>query len=164
MNRRRHAFSVPGISLLVLIFLSLSLITFSLLSLSGASADESLSQKAADRTTVYYQASNTANELLASIDTCLADYALQAEYSDDPAASYLELCSGLTDLVSDSTLDDIYFSFSVPVTDGQILQVVLALDDPDSASDSFYRITSWQVVNTEEWQPDTKQNLFVQPD
>jgi hypothetical protein len=164
MNRRRHTFSVPGISLLVLIFLSLCLITFSLLSLSEASADESLSQKAADRTTVYYQASNTANEFLASIDTCLADYALQAKSSDDPAASYLKLCGGLTELISGSTLDNTYFSFSVPVTDGQILQVILALDYPYAASDSFYRITSWQVVNTEEWQPDTKQNLFVQTD
>lgn len=63
-----------GISLILLIFLSLCLITFSLLSLSGATADERLSQKAADRTTEYYAAVSAANEVLAEIDTKLAKY------------------------------------------------------------------------------------------
>lgn len=60
-----------GISLLLLIFLSLCLITFSLLSFSGATADERLSQKAADHTTEYYQMVNMANEVLNFVDVQL---------------------------------------------------------------------------------------------
>ena len=63
-----------GISLMLLIFLSLCLIVFSLLSLSGATADETLSKKAADRTTEYYHASSSANALIADIDHQLAHY------------------------------------------------------------------------------------------
>ena len=60
-----------GISLLLLIFLSLCLITFSLLSFSGATADERLSQKAADHTTEYYQMVSRANEVLNFVDAQL---------------------------------------------------------------------------------------------
>ena len=60
-----------GISLLLLIFLSLCLITFSLLSFSGATADQRLSQKAADHTTEYYQMVSRANEVLNFVDAQL---------------------------------------------------------------------------------------------
>lgn len=61
-----------GISLMLLIFLSLCLIIFSLLSLSGAVADETLSTQAADRTSEYYAAVTEANARLAGIDRQLA--------------------------------------------------------------------------------------------
>ena len=63
-----------GVSLILLIFLSLCLIVFSLLSLSGAVADETLSSQAADRTTEYYAAVSSSNALLAQIDEQLAEY------------------------------------------------------------------------------------------
>lgn len=161
MKKHRRTFSVPGISLLVLIFLSLCLITFSLLSLSGSFADRTLSEKAADRTKIYYQASNAANELLAAVDARLAEYLKQAENTSDPESAYLELCSGLPLLIPDSTLQENNFSFSVPVTDDQLLQVSIDLTYPDASAGSLYRITMWKVVNTADWQPDTTQNLFT---
>lgn len=161
MKKRRPSFSVPGISLLVLIFLSLCLITFSLLSLSGSFADQTLSDKAAERTAVYYQACNAANELLSEVDSCLAEYLKQAEAASDPAAVYMEACSGLLSLIPDGALQENVFSFSVPVTDEQILQVSLRLDYPASPADTLYRITMWKVANTADWQPDTTQNLFT---
>lgn len=160
MKRRQHSFSVPGISLILLIFLSLCLITFSLLSLSGAAADENLSQRAADRTSVYYQASNRANDILSAIDGHLAEYLLQAETSSDPAARYLELCSGLSEPDSDYTLEESTLSFSVPVTDGQILQAELELTYPEKDDDTLYKIKTWKIVNTGKWSPDTHLNLY----
>ena len=62
-----------GLSLLLLIFLSLCLLIFSLLSISGATADETLSQKTADRTKEYYAAVSEANQLLAEIDALLGE-------------------------------------------------------------------------------------------
>lgn len=68
-----------GISLMLLIFLSLSLIIFSLLSLSGAVADRTLSTQAADRTTEYYAAVTEANNLISQIDAELAKCLREAE-------------------------------------------------------------------------------------
>ncbi len=76
-----------GVSLMLLIFLSLCLIIFSLLSLSGAVADETLSSQAADRTTEYYAAVTSANNLLAQIDLQLAAYLKEAEAANEADAS-----------------------------------------------------------------------------
>lgn len=160
MKRNSRFFSMPGLSLLILILLSLCLVTFSLLSLSGSLADEKLSKKTADRTTAYYQASDTANDLLATLDTALAGYLKQASLMSDPEKSWEESCPQLTDLIDGSTLENDIFSFSVPVTDRQILLVNLILNYPEAPSDTMYRITVWKIVNTGEWHPDTTQNLY----
>lgn len=85
-----------GVSLMLLIFLSLCLITFSLLSLSGATADETLSQKSADRTTQYYAAVTSANEIISRIDAALAGYLKKAETADDPKSSYINQCASIS--------------------------------------------------------------------
>lgn len=79
-----------GISLMILIFLSLCLITFSLLSLSSATADKTLSQKAADRTTEYYSAVNSANDILSKIDAALAQYLLAAEAGTESGETFAD--------------------------------------------------------------------------
>ena len=63
-----------GLSLLILIFVSLCLITFSLLSVSESRADQALGEKMAARTTTYYEANTKANQLLSKIDAQLANY------------------------------------------------------------------------------------------
>lgn len=166
MKKKQRSLSIPGISLLLLIFLTLCLITFSLLSLSGASADENLSRKAADRTISYYEADSRANEILARTDNYLAEYLKEAEESSDPEARYLELIGELPEKDSGYTLEDSSLSFSVPVTDDQILQVSLELAYPENPDDTLYTITSWKIVNTREWTPDTHLNLYnpvIQP-
>ncbi|MCD8011916.1 MAG: hypothetical protein LUG99_01825 [Lachnospiraceae bacterium] len=85
-----------GISLMLLIFLSLCLITFSLLSLSGATADSKLSQNSAERTTEYYAAVTAANGILAEIDTQLAACLREAEASENPEETYLDACAQIT--------------------------------------------------------------------
>ena len=79
-----------GLSLLLLIFLSLCLVTFSLLSVSESSADRKLSEKAAQHTTDYYHALSEANEILAKIDDVLSGYVKDAASSDTPAKTYLK--------------------------------------------------------------------------
>ena len=160
MKNRKHPFSMPGLSLLVLILLSLCLMTFSLLSLSSSSADEKLSQKTADRTTVYYAASDSANDLLEKIDTALAEYLQQSCMTSNPENDWISSCHQLTELIEGSTLEQDLFSFSVPVTDDQILLIGLKLSYPEEPSDKMYQITTWKIVNTAEWNPDTSQNLY----
>ena len=164
-----------GLSLLLLIFLSLCLIIFSLLSLSGAAADETLSQKTADRTTAYYAAVSEANKLLAEVDTLLAEELRTILYTENSgpntasaltaAVSYINNCitvlqSHFPDCLT-FTENMIYLTFSVPVTVNQILQISLSVSYPVSPEDTLYQITGWQILNTDTWTPDLSQKVFI---
>lgn len=151
-----------GVSLMLLIFLSLCLITFSLLSLSGATADENLSQKAAQRTTQYYAAVSSANEILSQIDTALAVYLGEAVHADDPEAVYKSSCAAITETVPSVSWDaqEAMITFSVPITDEQIIRVALRPEYPAGNDDTLFQITAFQTVNTGEWMPDKSENLF----
>ena len=165
-----------GISLMLLIFLSLCMIIFSLLSLSGAVADETLSSQAADRTTEYYAAVTGANDLIARIDAQLAAY-LQEVYADndlsetdaedanpsdaDAEDEYFQQCSQISEIIPEvSWSDDEMIEFSIDVTDKQILQVALEPNWPDSDEDTLYHIRTWKIVNTGEWNPNNNMNVF----
>lgn len=159
-----------GISLLLLIFLSLCLMTFSLLSISESAADRNLSQKSAERTLNYYEAVTEANQVLHEVDEILGTYLREActeESAADAQAAlrYLALCSNISDALpevtwsqSDDTTGTI--SFSVPVTDTQRLSVALRVCFPEHADDTLWQISAWQIVNTKEWKPDTSQHLY----
>ncbi len=152
-----------GLSLMLLIFLSLCLMTFSLLSLSGATADERLSRKSADRTTEYYAAETAANGLVANIDAQLAGYLREAVSASAPADTWISLCAGLPELMPElvwSEAPEPTLSFSVAVSDGQILAVTLAVPYPDEADDPLYDIVTWQVINTQEWTLGNLQDLY----
>ena len=41
-------------------------------------------------------------------------------------------------------------SYVIPISDLQSLQVTIEILYPLSADDTFYRITAWQVLNTDE--------------
>ena len=56
MNKKNIPVVNVGISLLILIFMTLSLLTFSVLSLENAVADRRLSRKMAEHTSSYYAA------------------------------------------------------------------------------------------------------------
>lgn len=167
-----------GISLMLLIFLSLCLIVFSLLSLSGAVADEKLSQKAADRTTEYYRAETAANEILSRIDAQLAAYLKAAQEDPHPEAAYLSLCSGISQDIPEASWNRPEISqnepdtsgkgseisgavaFIVPINDKQELQAELLIAYPENPEDTLYQVISWKTVNTGDWKADTSQNVF----
>ncbi|MCC8052200.1 MAG: hypothetical protein LIP10_16430 [Clostridiales bacterium] len=170
-----------GISLMLLIFLSLCLITFSLLSLSGATADARLAQNSADRTTEYYAAVSTANEILGQIDAQLAN-ALQNVQTENGAddsdtsdysslTAYADACSTISvsgvALAWEACGSEDYDSaavgtlqYDIAVTDDQLLHVALSVVWPKSDSDTLYQITSWQILSTSDWSADTSQNLY----
>ena len=129
-----------GTSTLLLIFLSLCLLTFAVLSLLSARADRNLSRKTADRTTAYYEACNQAENRIGGIDGILEKIWKNTEG------------------------EEMYFqelSFSVPLADTQVLAVSLTLRYPE-AGGTFYTVTTWKTVNTADWTPDTRQNVYVQ--
>ncbi len=166
-----------GFSLLLLIFLSLCLIIFSLLSLSESTADLNLNQKSADRTIEYYAAVTQANKVLAQIDRQLLAFLSESVNAEHPGDTYLSLCKELvssdpeipysisspdesTPMDSGASAPCVTLSFSVPVTDTQELQVILTISYPEKADDVSYEISSWKIVNTRAWTPDTSMNLL----
>lgn len=162
-----------GISLLLLIFLSLCLITFSLLSFSGATADERLSQKAADHTTEYYQMVNMANEVLNFVDVQLKLFFADATAAtQNTSLDFIHTDSGFAETLSTKFTDlefifeekdaipSLSFEVSTLETSGQALQVTLEFSQPEKDTDPLYHITCWQIVNTSDWTPDYSQNLM----
>lgn len=67
-NHKTTGFINIGTASLLMVFLTLFLITFALLSLSAAKNDYEFSQKMAERTTLYYEEQNALENLTESED------------------------------------------------------------------------------------------------
>lgn len=157
MKKRTRPLLTAGISSLLLIFVSLCLLTFAVLSLVSARADYRLSAKIADRTTAYYGASNQAHELLREIDTAL----LRLYESSEDEELYF---SCLSNALPEFTIQEKELSFSVSINEDQLLAVCLEIQYPAGDEDSFYHIRQWKTVNLSDWIPDTRQNLYIAPE
>lgn len=120
-----------GISLLILIFITLALLTFSVLALENAVADRRLSQKEADHTTAYYAAANRIQEQI-------ADYMQEAEEQNLAAGTQ--------------------FSFEEEVADGQMLVVSVMLTEADG--EKSFDVTRWQLRSSDEWEADRSLDVY----
>lgn len=153
---KKRVFLSVGIPSILMIFLVLCLVTFSLLSLSSAKADSRLSEKMADHTKAYYTACSQANHLLEETDGILA----RLYASSENETAYF---NGLAAAFPDHEiwlLDSRRLSFSVPIEDQQLLQVTLDLHYPAGADENFWTVSQWQTVNTQEWEKDDSLNLY----
>lgn len=124
-----------GSSSILLIFVILCLVSFATLSIISANADSRLTRKVLNRTTAYYDACNKAEEALAGIDLTLTGIYL----SSDTAEEYFSAVGHTK-------------SYAIVISDIQTLQVNIEILYPEADEDTFYRITSWQVINTGEIQ------------
>lgn len=122
-----------GSSSILLIFLVLCLVSFATLAIVSSNADSKLSHKVLERTTAYYTACNEAEKALAGVDSTLADIYESSDNEEEYFSS-----------VGHSK------SYVIPISDLQSLQVTIEILYPMSNEDTFYRITSWQVLTTEE--------------
>ncbi len=122
-----------GSSSILVIFVILCLVSFAALSIVSANADYKLSKKVLERTTAYFQASNQAETMLAQLD-----FTLMSIYENSSSEEeYFEQAGHSK-------------SFSLPVSDLQSLEISVTIEYPLADGDSFYRLTSWQVVTTGE--------------
>lgn len=156
MKKRIRPLLTAGTSSLLLIFVSLCLLTFSVLSLSSSRADYQLSKKIADRTELYYQAANCANRKLSEIEKTLVSLLKENQTEE----AYF---SALAHSFSDFDTEKQTLSFSVPIQDGQELSVILQIFFPTMDDGIFYSIIQWKTINTTDWTPDTRQHVYVQP-
>ena len=126
-----------GTSTLLLIFVSLCLLTFAVLSFLSARADQNLSRKTAERTSAYYEACNQAEDRLGEADQMLEK--IWQETANEKA--YFQ---AVRETFEDMDFDEEshMLSFSVPLADTQVLTVTLKLRMPVSGS-TFYTISGW---------------------
>lgn len=120
--RQRDHLSAPatgGISLLT-VFAVLALTVFALLSLSTVRADERLSLAAAQAVRDYYAADNGAQEILARLR--------------------------VGEVPLDVTIDGGIYSYAVPISENQELQVELRVEG------SIYTVLKWQAVSLGDWE------------
>lgn len=163
MNRNKSQKSIisTGTTSIVLIFVMLCLLTFSVLSLTSAQANLRLSRLSADRTTDYYNAENAANDILIWINGEL-NAACQRSVNDDDF--YVQARHALED-ESEIFFDDESgtLSYQVPLGENQVLAVELSLSYTALSNGRHYAIESWQAVSAYDWSPDDTLNLMTLP-
>lgn len=148
MNPKRKSFLSTGTASIVLIFVLLCLLTFSVLSIVSAKADLNLSTKSANRTSEYYEAENKANDILLIISDSLASHAGSPSFFTDIRED-LDGQEGIS-FSSDDSLE-----YHVTINENQELFVSLQLFSEPGADSSYYQIRAWKAENTHEWNNDT---------
>lgn len=128
-NKKSSGIHVGSASIL-LIFVLLCLVSFATLSIVSANADNKLTAKVLERTTAYYNACNEAERNLADIDQTLATVYSSCDSSEE----YFQTVGHTK-------------SYTLPISESQTLQITIEILYPETDEDTFYRITSWQVVN-----------------
>lgn len=164
MNKHIKQFSFVniGLSSLLVIFLVLCLTTFSLLSLSSAKSDYSLSEKLANHRGDYYQASANAEEVVAQLDDLMEKNwknsrgTYIASLSDD-LKNYSSKGVEITFTQSGKYLGEI--SFCIPLDDRQQLDVKLGITNP-AISSNYYEILKWQTKTVLQQEMENTLNLL----
>ncbi len=122
-----------GASSILLIFVTLCLVSFAVLSIVSANADKKLTDKVTDRTAEYYRACNTAESALSIMDQSLAE----AYRNTSSAAEYFEAVG-----------EEDNYNFYVDINPKQKLLVTVHVLYPENEGDPFYRISRWQVIDS----------------
>ena len=140
-NRNNSRFSPPavgGVSLLVA-FAVLCLTVFALLALATVQADARLAGASAQAVADYYAADCQAQELLARL-----------RGGETP----VEVTAHGEDSWHDPSM--IRYTYAVPISDTQELQVEVLVDRTDGS----WSVLRWQSVPVGEWEPDTSLTVW----
>lgn len=134
-----------GASLMLVIFIILCMVVFAVLSLSSALKDLDYSEKNALRTSSYYEASNRAEELLAQIDTILAETPSREER--------IQKLQTFENVTAAEEGFELVVTYSVPIDEDEILQITLAapFQTPETHVSQRYTIRSWTQCSAAEW-------------
>lgn len=157
-NSPKNSVISTGTVSVVLIFVLLCMLTFSVLSLVSAQANLRLSKKSADRTTAYYAAENEANDLLIRIEEAAVRVLSGRSVSSGgalAAALVQELGEG-----ADVTAREDQLSYQVPLGEEQELSVVLTMFLMPDENGRHYRVDKWQAVSIHEWDGDDMPDLM----
>lgn len=167
-DKQQSTFVNIGSSSLLIIFLILCLTTFAILSLSSAQSDYNFSKRFAEHKTEYYEASSRAEMILGEIDQVLAETAkTENKNSQTASAAYNETVAEQLDgreidhiaLSCTNTNDGASISYQVPSGEKQALKVTLLVTN-DAEHENYYKIQSWQLISTIDWNADDSLRLM----
>ena len=162
MKKKSFPITNIGTISLMMIFIVLCMVTFAALSLSSAVSESRSGQKMSVHTEEYYAASNQAEEILASVDGIFSDAYSKAQ---DAEEYYKMVSEALPDtLTSEKEEGQLQIRYQVDVNDSQAIQVLLAVLSPEQiqreGSGAFYKILSWQEIQTTTWEGDNSIQLI----
>lgn len=122
-----------GMASVLVIVMTLALTTFGVLSLISARTEAVMSGKLQDTLSAYYEAEGRLQEQLASFDA--------------------ELLSGTADFGASGGTE-----LTEEVREGQ--RLILFIEEEQAASEGRYAVSYQRLVNTGEWNPDNKMNVW----
>lgn len=157
-KKESHSFINFGFSTILLFFVMICVITFSVLSFTTSYSDYKLSKKVADKTSAYYDTQELLYERLLSLD-----YFLWEKYqsASNETEYYKQLEERLLDYGTITTSESgMAFSFQESISDGNYLAVTLLLSYPKKDTDTFYKILEWKSVYEEIMLEDEPLNLL----
>lgn len=135
-----------GISLILVVFILLCLITFGTLSYMLAESDNEMSISSAENIVEYYNGDMTAQEMLKEVDEVLADtYWMsgdEASYISNLEAAFEDY--GAVEVVAGE--DGNFVVFTTVISDTEILRSELEICYP--ATEGYYRVESWTLEYT----------------
>lgn len=137
MNENKYPVTNIGVISLMMIFIVLTMIIFSTLTLTTAINHSTQTSEYADHITDYYKANNKAEEKISLIEDALRN--------DD---YYNVLKEEGIEIKNDT------YSFIETINDKQSLCVTVKITYPS------YSITQWQTVYTSEWEADNSVTLL----
>lgn len=141
-KNRMHITSI-GSSLLLVIFLILSLIMFATLSITTARSNYLISQREADRVTNRTEANNASEEILASLPS------LCKEAAEENSQTVTTSAGDVIVSISQNETGHTIFSWQIAFSDSQAISVAVdlaSLNEPEN-----YTITCWKTITTSEW-------------
>ncbi|MFI3208112.1 MAG: hypothetical protein R3Y40_03140 [Eubacteriales bacterium] len=134
-----------GISLILVVFILLCLITFGTLSYLLSSADNDMSITTAENVIDFYEADMLAQEKLQILDGVLEEIYEESK-SREAYLDEIEESLEIEDIVSLEICDgDIYLIFQTTVSDVEILLSEIEICYP--VEEQYYRIESWTLEN-----------------
>lgn len=163
-RQNQPGFASIGTASLILILLLLCLVTFAILTYNSAASDARLSQKAAQRTTAWQEASNQAQKRLGEIDDCLETIARQSGASNRYLKQAQQKLAKL-DWTSQETCafdrkdQNLYVDWMEPVADNQALCVRIRITVPKKDK-TYYTVESYQTRQTADWKGDMSVKVY----
>lgn len=150
MQNKRGGINI-GTSLILVIFVLLSLVTFAALSYMSAKSDYTLSKEAANRTASYYDANRMAELYMANIEGLLSKHLNNSSTKEEYDNGIEALFSDNDNIVVTRDNGQYYLEYDVPITSGQNLLVKLRVNYPQTAEENIFYIEKWSTAVNDEW-------------
>ncbi len=164
-KKGQDSFVNIGSASLLVVFLVLCFLSFASLSLSSAMNDYSFASRMAGKISEYYEASNQAEDIAASIDEMLKTAYADADAQDD--AYYRALKANIeSGQIPDAAVrymssgtEPPVISYEVSIGESEELLVELLVCSPEKDG-CYYKILTWKKYRTKEWNEDQTLDLM----